>query len=86
MKVLGTVAVLMFASVLSYAEGSKPCEELKADIAKKLDAKGVKDYTLEIMLKDKDADGKVIGSCENGTKKIVYSKTTATAKAPAGKP
>ncbi|MCX5506499.1 DUF1161 domain-containing protein [Pseudomonas sp. BJa3] len=51
----------------------KPCEELKAEIAAKLDAKGVKGYSLEIVNKGEPA-GKVIGSCEGGTKEIVYRR------------
>jgi hypothetical protein len=80
MKIVASVAVLLFASALAYAEGPKPCEELKSEIAKKLEANGAKAYTLEIVAKDKDAEGKVVGSCEAGTKKIVYSKTAAPAK------
>ena len=51
----------------------KPCEELKAEIAAKLDAKGVVGYKLEIVEKG-DPAGKVIGSCEGGTKEIVYRR------------
>lgn len=56
----------------AFAEG-KNCEELKAEIAAKLDAKGVSNYTLEIVDKGSAADGKVVGSCEKGAKVIVYS-------------
>ena len=52
----------------------KPCEELKAEIATKIEANGVKSYALEIVDNDKVGDGKVVGSCEGGTKKIVYTK------------
>ncbi|MBA6118223.1 DUF1161 domain-containing protein [Pseudomonas putida] len=51
----------------------KPCEELKAEIAAKLDAKGVKGYTLEVVKKG-DPAGKVVGSCEAGSKEIVYRR------------
>ena len=51
----------------------KPCEELKAEIAAKLDAKGVKGYTLEIVNKG-DPAGKVVGTCEGGKKAIVYRR------------
>ncbi|MBI6924840.1 DUF1161 domain-containing protein [Pseudomonas putida] len=51
----------------------KPCEELKAEIAAKLDAKGVQNYTLTVVDKG-DPAGKVVGSCEGGTKEIVYSR------------
>lgn len=52
----------------------KPCEELKADIAAKLDAKGISNYSLEIVDKGTAADGKVVGTCEKGTKQIVYKQ------------
>ncbi len=76
-------AFLLFASVSSYAVSPKPCEELKAEIAKKLDANNVKSYSLDIVDKTKDAEGKVVGSCDGGTKKIVYTRTPAPAKEPA---
>jgi hypothetical protein len=83
MRIMASVTILLFASVLAYAEGPKPCEELKSEIAKKLEAKNVTAYTLEIVAKDKDAEGKVVGSCEGGTKKIMYLKTSAPPKTPA---
>ncbi|KJZ36752.1 DUF1161 domain-containing protein [Pseudomonas fluorescens] len=52
----------------------KPCEELKAEIAAKLDAKGVSGYSLEIVDKGADPAGKVVGTCEKGTKEIVYKR------------
>ena len=52
----------------------KPCEELKAEIAAKLDAKGIANYALEIVDKGTAADGKVVGTCEKGTKVIVYKQ------------
>jgi hypothetical protein len=87
MRPLVIVAALLFASASAFAQAAKPCEELKAEIAKKLDAKGVKVYSLEIVAKDADtdkqADAKVVGTCEGGTKKIVYSRTAAPAQPPA---
>ena len=54
---------------------TKPCEELKSEIAAKLDAKGVQGYTLEIVAADKlAAEAKVVGSCEGGSKKITYER------------
>ena len=54
----------------------KPCDELKAEIAAKLEAKGVKGYILEAVEADKvAADAKVVGSCEAGSKKIVYTRS-----------
>jgi hypothetical protein len=52
----------------------KPCEELKVEIAAKLDAKGVKNYTLNIVAAGEVKDAKVIGTCEGGTKRITYER------------
>ena len=52
----------------------KSCEELKTEIAAKIEANGVKNYTLEIVAKDVAAEGKVVGTCEGGEKKIVYTR------------
>jgi Protein of unknown function (DUF1161) len=52
----------------------KPCEELKAEIDAKLQAKGVTAYTLEIVPNEDVGDQKVVGSCDGGTKKITYKR------------
>ena len=83
MKALLTVAVVLVVPACIYAQGPKNCEELKSEIAQKLDAKGVKSYSLEIVDKDKDAEGKVVGTCGGGTKKILYRRTTAPPPKPA---
>ena len=72
MKKLILAAGLMALAGGALAAG-KPCEELKAEIAAKLDAKGGNGYTLEIVKKGEPA-GKVVGSCEAGTKEIVYRR------------
>ncbi|MDC8769963.1 DUF1161 domain-containing protein [Roseateles albus] len=56
------------------AQAAKPCEELKSEIAAKLDAKGVKVYTLEIVANDKVGEAKVVGSCDGGSNKITYER------------
>jgi len=66
-------AALALAASSTFAAG-KPCEELKAEIAAKLDAKNVAGYTLDVVDADKVADAKVVGSCEGGAKKITYAK------------
>ena len=87
-----TYLLIIAALVLQipvYAQTAKPCEELKSEIAKKMEANGVNSYSLEIVAKDKEQEGKVVGTCEGGTKKIVYrrgeagSQTSATEQASA---
>ena len=98
MRFLATTGVLLFVSASAHAQApaqtqtqepaqtAKPCEELKDEISKKLDAKGVKGYTLDIVAKDKDAEGKIVGTCDGGTKKIIYTKSAAPAAPPAKEP
>jgi hypothetical protein len=57
------------------ATARKPCEDLKSEITKKLEDKGVKNYTLDIVEeKDVKTDDKVVGSCDGGTKRITYKR------------
>ena len=84
MKATMAVVFLCLSAGAWAQTGPKPCEDLKAEIAAKLDAKGVTNYTLTIVDKGKESEtpGKVVGSCGGGTKSIVYSKTTAPAPQP----
>jgi len=52
----------------------KPCEELKAEIDAKLQQKGVKTYTLDIVPNETVKEEKVVGSCDGGTKKVTYKR------------
>jgi len=73
MKWLIASLVLLVGSAHAFA-AAKPCDELKAEIAAKLDAKQVANYTLHIVPNDQAGDKKVVGTCDGGTKKIVYEK------------
>ena len=66
-------AFLALAGPSAFAAG-KSCDELKTEIAAKLDAKNITGYTLDIVDADKAGDAKVVGSCEGGAKKITYTK------------
>jgi len=70
-KQLLTALALAAIGTSAFAAG-KPCDELKSEIAAKLDAKGVKGYEIAAVEADKVGDAKVIGSCEGGTKKLTY--------------
>jgi Protein of unknown function (DUF1161) len=52
----------------------KACEELKGEIDAKLQQKGVKSYTLDIVPNESVKEEKVVGSCDGGTKKITYKR------------
>ena len=76
--VLFSAVLAMFPLVAAAAEQPtaptrKACEELKSEIAAKLDAKGVKNYSLTAVKSEEvKPEDKVVGSCETGTMKIVY--------------
>lgn len=81
MKTWTVAAALLFVGTCGFAQTAetapaarKSCDDLKAEIAKKLDAKGVTSYTLDVVDKGKEGDGKVVGGCDGGTTSIVYSR------------
>ena len=71
-RTIAALAMLGLA-VPAWAQ-KKPCEELKAEIEAKLKSKGVEKYTLDIVPADEAKDAKVVGSCDGGTKRIVYKR------------
>ncbi|MEG1040520.1 DUF1161 domain-containing protein [Pseudomonas sp. NUPR-001] len=71
------VAIAVLASLLATSALAAPknCEELKAEIEAKIQANNVSSYTLEIVKNEEVHDqNMVVGSCEGGTKKIIYQK------------
>jgi len=64
----------LLALAATPALARKSCEELKAEIEAKLKAKGVKAWTIEIAGKDEQKEGRVVGTCDGGTKKLVYRR------------
>ena len=64
--------VLLIATMPALA--AKSCDELKNEIEAKLKAKNVQGYSLEVMASADVKEQKVVGSCEAGSKKIVYKK------------
>lgn len=51
-----------------------PCADLQAQIEAKLQAKGVQSYSLEVIAKGSSTDKQVVGSCDAGSKEIVYTR------------
>jgi hypothetical protein len=71
---LCAAAVLaVLAAPVSAAQG-KPCEELRSEIDAKIRQNGVTQFTLTIVDKTAPDDGKVVGTCEGGSKKILYKR------------
>jgi hypothetical protein len=69
-----TAIALALSLVVAQAYAQKSCDELKSEVAAKLDAKAVKNFQLEIVAAADVKDQKLVGSCEGGKKKIAYKK------------
>ena len=82
MKTWTVAAALLFVGTVGFAQtdqtaaptARKSCDDLKAEISKKLDAKGVVGYTLDAVDKGKEGDAKVVGTCDGGAKSLTYSR------------
>jgi hypothetical protein len=53
----------------------KSCDELKAEIQAKLDAKKITGYALAIIASGDLKGQQIVGSCERNTKKIVLNRS-----------
>ena len=76
MKRIG-LAILCSALATSAIAAPKDCEELRKEIEIKIQAKAIPSYTLEIITAEeaKQHDSAmIVGTCENGTKRIVYQR------------
>ncbi|MFJ3470790.1 DUF1161 domain-containing protein [Pseudomonas sp. NPDC090203] len=71
-KILLAVGLLSIAGTTMAA--GKSCDDVKAEIDAKIKAKGVSSYTLEAVDKGSAAGGKVVGTCDGGSKEIVYKR------------
>ena len=75
MKILLFLPVIALAATPALA--ARSCDDLKAEIAAKLEKKGVKNYTLEAVKKGEEGARRVVGSCEGGRKILVYRRGKA---------
>ena len=73
-RVIVAVMVLGLAGAASAQSTRKPCDALKAEIDAKIKKNGVDKFTLDVVDTEAQAEGKVVGTCDGGTKKIVYKR------------
>ena len=67
-------ALVAFAMTGPAWAQKKSCEDLKGEIEAKIKKNGVDKITLDIVEKDAQSVGKVVGTCDGGAKKIVYKR------------
>jgi hypothetical protein len=70
--IIAALAALALSSP-AFAQ-KKSCDDLKGEIEAKIKKNGVDKFSLDIVDKDAQAEGKVVGTCDGGMKKIVYKR------------
>ncbi len=68
---------LLLGSPASYAANN--CDSIRAQIDAKIRASGVENFVLSVVEAEAKVSGKVLGSCDLGTKKIVYTQSSPSA-------
>jgi hypothetical protein len=77
-------ALVSFALGLACsAAGAQTCESIRAQIDQKIRATGTADFTLTTVPAESIAAGKLVGTCDLGTKKILYTRVGPAGSAPA---
>lgn len=61
--------------VFAEAAQATSCEELRSTVEAKIQSKGVKSFSVTVVGADANSPGRVVGSCELGSKKLVYSQS-----------
>jgi Protein of unknown function (DUF1161) len=79
------LALLLAFAVTPALAQRKDCNDLKAEIDAKITNNGVKVFNTTIVDKDAAEDGKVVGTCDGGTKKIVYKRGEMAMEKPTSK-
>jgi Protein of unknown function (DUF1161) len=79
------LALLLALAVTPALAQRKDCNELKSEIDAKITANGVKMFATTIVDKDAPDDGKVVGTCDGQTKKILYKRGEMPMEKPTSK-
>lgn len=72
-RLLLLAAALVLSAAPAFA-APKSCDDLLAEITQKIEKSGARTYVLEILPADRPDPRTVVGTCETGTKKIVYAR------------
>jgi hypothetical protein len=86
MQAISMATLLVVAAANAPSALANNCEQVKSDIAAKIDANGVPSYSLTVVDAGAAHDGKVVGQCGGNTKRIVYVRGGGGASEPAPSP
>ncbi len=76
-------AILALSCAAATSSYALTCDELKSEIDQKIRTSGVANFSLTIVDVAATADGRVVGSCDNGSRKILYAPAATTQVRPA---
>lgn len=71
---LALSALGLLAAPADAQTARKGCEELKSEIAARIEANGVQHYQLQIVEPNAKDVGRIVGSCNGGTARIAYQR------------
>lgn len=78
--------VLLVAAAPAAASAAVTCEGIRADVEAKIRAAGVTAFSVTIVDAAASAPGRIVGSCERGTRKLMYVQGATARRAPAKAP
>ncbi len=72
------VALAAACCAASGLAAGKDCEQLRSEVARRYEAGGIASPELQLLPSSAAASGKVVGTCELGSKKLVYGGAKGT--------
>ncbi|WP_338415357.1 DUF1161 domain-containing protein [uncultured Sphaerotilus sp.] len=60
------------------------CDELRSDVEAKIRASGVSAFSVSVVDASAPSAGRVVGTCDRGAKKLLYTQTTQTTQTESG--
>ena len=78
-----TCLVVLLSTLPGYsAAQAVSCEDLRERIEAKIRGNGVENFKAEVVEATGQFQGKVVGTCERGAKRIIYFKEPASSQSP----
>ena len=72
--------VVAFAALLQALPSlAMSCEDLRAEVESKIRSTGVAQLTVSIVETSASAPGKIVGTCDQGSRKLLYTQATSAA-------
>jgi hypothetical protein len=80
----GLLIATALTALAGAAHGAENCEDLRARIESSIAAAGATRFAVTVVDANASANGQVVGSCELGTRKVMYERDVGPARDAAG--